>query len=128
MDRKCKHCGKIFNATRNQRYCSKECREIAYKNYSYYTPETTERYREKIKEEFGFSDTDFNFEFRERTASNKGMTVSEYNTYLEERKASKLGLTVKELRHFTYLAKKNKNQLYEELGMQKEEYYIRLKN
>ena len=127
--KKCKICGKEFIPGNNRQiYCSDECRLKAYKSYRYSTPEAVERYREKIKEEEGLNNTEFNYEFRERTASNKGMTVPEYNRYLEERKAFKLGISVKDLRHFTYLAKKNKNQLYEELGMLKEDYYKKLKS
>lgn len=128
MLKKCKVCKKEFEGKGRQVYCSETCRKKAYKFYQFSTPEATEKYREKVKEEENLSDSEFNYMFRERTASNKGMTVSEYNAYLEERKAFKLGISVKDLRHFTYLAKKNKNQLYEELGMLKEDYYKKLKS
>lgn len=127
MIKKCSYCRKEFESRGNKKYCSNECRKKAYQFYQYSTPESTAKYRERIKEENGFDDTDFNYEFRERTAKNKGMTTTEYNAYLEERKAAKLGLTVKELRHYTYLSKKNNESLYESIGMNKEEYYKRLK-
>lgn len=126
--KKCKICNNEFETrSNNQVYCSLECRKRAYKNYQFSTPEATEKYRERIKEEEGFDDTAFNYEFRERTAANKGMTTTEYNRYLEERKAERLGLSVKELRHYTYLSKKHGFQLYEELGISQEEYKKRLK-
>lgn len=127
MLKKCKYCKKEFNSKGNKKYCSEECRKRAYKHYRYSTPESVEKYRERIKEENGFDDTAFNFEFRERTANNKGMTTTEYNTYLEERKARRLGLTVQDLRHYTYLSKKNNEPLYDTIGMDREEYYLRLK-
>lgn len=127
MIKKCKICNKEFLGIKNKKYCSVECRKKAYKNYKYYTSESLEKYREKIKEEEGFTDSEFNYEFRERTAANKGMTTTEYNSYLEERKAERLGLTVKELRHFTYLSKKTGDPLYEVLNMNPQEYYKKLK-
>ena len=127
--KKCRVCGREFNPRSNRQiYCCEECRLKVYKNYKYSTPESIEKYREKIKEEKGLDDTGFNYEFRERTASNKGMTVPEYNAYLEERKALKLGISIKELRHYTYLSKKNNTSLYEELGIPKEDYYKKLKS
>ena len=126
--KKCKICSKEFTPkSNNQLYCCKICRKEAYKNYSFSTPEATEKYRERIKEEEGLTDSEFNYEFREKTAANKGMTTTEYNRYLEERKAERLGLSLKELRHFTYLSKKHGFQLYEELGIPLEEYRRRLK-
>lgn len=126
--KKCKVCLKEFQPnSNNQKYCSKECQSVAYKNYKFSSEEATNKYREKIKEEEGIDDTEFNFKFREKTANNKGMTTTEYNRYLEERKAEKLGLSVKELRHFTYLAKKNNSYLYEELGISPKIYYAKLK-
>ena len=127
--KKCLTCKKEFQPkSNNQKYCSTECRRKAYKKYKYSSPEATEKYRERVKGERGLTDTEFNYEYRERTASNKGMTQTEYNNYLEKRKAERLDLTVKELRHYTYLAKKNKSQLYEELGMPPDIYYTKLKN
>lgn len=127
MIKRCKFCGSAFKAVGNKRYCSEACRKKAYKNYRYYTTESLEKYRDRIKNENGFSDTDFNFEFRERTAANRGMTTSEYNRYLEERKARRLGLSLKELRHYTYVSKKTGDPLYMCLGMSSDEYYKRLK-
>ena len=127
MLKKCKICGSTFKAKGNKKYCSEICRKKAYKNYKYYTDESLERYRDRIKEENGFSDSDFNYEFRERTAANRGMSTSEYNKYLEERKARRLGLSLKELRHCTYISKKTGDPLYMCIGMKPEEYYERLK-
>ena len=123
--KKCKICGLEFNPCSNsQKYCEK-CRKVAYKLYD--SSEASIKYREKIKEEESIDDTEFNFKFREKTASNKGMTTTEYNSYLEENKAKKLGLSVQELRHYTYIAKKNRSKLYEEIGLSPDEYYALLK-
>ena len=127
MLKKCKICKNEFEVRGNKRYCSSECRKKAYEHYSYSTPETVEKYKERVKEEEGFTDTEFNYEFRERTAANRGMTTTEYNKYLEERKARRLGLSVKELRHYTYLSKKTGDPLYEQLNMSADEYYKKLK-
>lgn len=127
MIKKCKICNKEFEGDKNKKYCSDNCKKRAYKNYSYSSPEAISKYREKIKEEEGLTDTEFNYVYREKTAANKGMTVSEYNKYLEERKAERLGITVKELRHYTYISKKTGDPLYECLNMSSEEYYKRLK-
>ena len=127
MLKKCKYCKKEFESKRNRKYCSEGCRKKAYAHYQYSTPESVKKYKERIKEENGFDDTSFNYEYRERTAANRGMTTSEYNAYLEERKARRLGLSVQELRHYTYLSKKNNESLYESIGMNKDEYYKRLK-
>lgn len=123
MIKKCKFCGKEFEFFRgNRKFCCSKCREKAYKNYLFSTPESQEKYRANMKEKLGLSESELNMEFRERTANNKGMTVSEYNAFLEEQRARRLSLTVEELRHFIYLAKKHGSSLAEELGITQEEY------
>ena len=85
------------------------------------------KYREKIKEQEGLTDTEFNKKYQIRTANNRGMTPTEYNRYCEERKARRLGVTVEELRHCTYVSKRDKTPLYEVLGLTPENYYSKLK-
>lgn len=124
----CIRCGSTFQPKNNcQKYCCEECRKESYRNYRFYSSEATLKYREKIKEEEGIDDTDFNYKYREKTASNRGMTTTEYNSYLESNKAKKLGISIQKLRHLTYIAKKNHTSLCEELGMNPSEYYKRLK-
>lgn len=124
--KRCQICKKEFiPKSNNQKYCSSACQKIA-RNF-YNTSEANNKYREKIKNEENLDDTDFNFKFREKTAANKGMSTSEYNSYLEETKARKLNISVQKLRHYTYIAKKNKTKLYEELGMPPDLYYSMLK-
>ena len=85
------------------------------------------KYREKIKEQEGLTDTEFNKKYQINTARNRGLTTTEYNRLCEANKASKLGITVKQLRHFTYISKRDKIPLYDALHLDPEEYYRRLK-
>lgn len=85
------------------------------------------KYRKKIKEQEGLTDTEFNKKYQIRTASNRGMTTIEYNRYCEERRARRLGISLKELRRASYISKRDKIPLYEVLHLDPEEYYRKLK-